>query len=201
MNCKLLNFILYGICAFALVACGGSDSKSAKEQADALVDELLLEMESKNHGETADLDEPHESFDDDDRQPTETVEGGANEASGNAANMLSYEDASGRTIYTRVSKMPSFPGGNEEIYRYLHNNLNYPKEAEQTVEEAKAFIQFIVDEAGKIEQVEITRSSGFEMLDAEALRVISAMPDWSPGQQDGQPVLVKYILPVIFKLN
>ena len=104
-------------------------------------------------------------------------------------------------IYQVVEVQPEFPGGMKEMMKFIQNSLKYPESAKAAGTEGKAFVQFVVKADGSIENVEIMRSSGNESLDAEALRVVKAMPKWKPAMNKGKAVNVKFVLPVVFKLQ
>ena len=97
--------------------------------------------------------------------------------------------------------MPDFPGGQSALFRYLSQNVKYPIDAQEVGAQGRVIVQFLVAKDGKIEDVEVVRSGGHPALDAEAERVISAMPKWKPGTQRGKPVRVKYTVPVNFRLQ
>ena len=99
-----------------------------------------------------------------------------------------------------VEVQPEFPGGMKEMMKYLQSNLKYPEVAKAAGAEGKAFVQFVVKADGSIENVEIMRSSGDASLDAEALRVVKAMPKWKPAMNKGKAVNVKFVLPIVYKL-
>ncbi len=98
-----------------------------------------------------------------------------------------------------LDSQPEFPGGITNLVKYLQNNLRYPASALKSKTEGKVVVRFIVDTNGKMSESEIIRSVSPE-LDAEALRVLSEMPDWTPGMLDGKPVECHYVLPVTFKI-
>lgn len=100
---------------------------------------------------------------------------------------------------TEVDKVPEYPGGNEAMTKYLITNLRYPETAVTTKTTGKVFVSFIVTKDGKVSKAAIKRGVSKE-LDNEALRVISAMPNWIPGEKDGKKVDAEMILPVMFKL-
>ena len=102
--------------------------------------------------------------------------------------------------FTVVEYMPSFPGGDAELYKYLSKNIKYPKIAKQNGLEGKVFVQFVVNEDGSITDVQVMRDVGGG-TGAEAVRVIKSMPKWTPGKQRGKPVKVRYTVPVNFKLQ
>ncbi len=96
-----------------------------------------------------------------------------------------------------VEQMPSLPGG---INKYLSNNIKYPKKAKQIDAEGIVYLQFVVNKKGEIKNVKVLRGVN-KWLDDEAVRVVKAMPNWSPGKQRGKAVSVLYNLPINFQLN
>jgi protein TonB len=103
-------------------------------------------------------------------------------------------------IFTVVEEMPQFPGGGEAaLLQYLRNNIKYPPMARENGIEGTVYVTFVVDKDGKVKEPKLLR--GVTGLDEEALRVISHMPDWKPGKQNGRTVAVQYNLPVRFTLK
>lgn len=100
-----------------------------------------------------------------------------------------------------AENMPEFTGGSAAMMSYLIESIHYPKDAKDAKKEGRVICSFIVTKEGKISDAHVVKSSGTESMDAEALRVINAMPDWTPGTQDGEPVDVHFTLPIIFKLK
>jgi protein TonB len=98
-----------------------------------------------------------------------------------------------------VSQMPEFPGGEEELMRYLAQNIQYPKQALDGNTEGRVLIGFVVNKVGEIDDVKVLRSIG-DGCDEEAVRVIHKMPKWKPGKNNGKLVNVFYNLPVTFQL-
>ena len=88
----------------------------------------------------------------------------------------------------------------DALFEYLSKNIKYPADAEKKKVEGKVFVTFVVDSDGKITDVSLLKKV-FPSLDAEAIRVISAMPNWIPGRQKGQAVRVKYTVPIMFRLK
>lgn len=103
-------------------------------------------------------------------------------------------------VFDMVEEMPEFKGGNKALMDYLAANLQYPKGAETKGTQGRVIVQFIVNTDGSIDNAKVLRSVDPE-LDAEALRVINGMPKWKPGTQKGEPVRVKYTVPVVFRLK
>jgi protein TonB len=99
-----------------------------------------------------------------------------------------------------VEQMPQFPGGQVELLNFLSDNVKYPADAEKKKIEGRVIATFVVDKDGSITDAEIVRSV-YPSLDAEALRVINAMPKWVPGKQSGKAVRVKYTVPLTFSLK
>ena len=105
-----------------------------------------------------------------------------------------------RKPFDVVEQMPQFPGGTTAMMEYLSKNVRYPEEAHKNGIQGRVIITFVVESDGSITEAHIVRSVN-PLLDAEALRVVNAMPNWTPGMQNGEPVRVKYTLPITFKLQ
>lgn len=99
-----------------------------------------------------------------------------------------------------VEEAPQFTGGNDAMEAYINNNLKYPAEAVKGKITGKVTVSFVVSGKGKVKDVAVVKSVN-PALDAEAVRVISSMPDWKPGKQGGKGVDVQFRVPVEFKLN
>ena len=104
-------------------------------------------------------------------------------------------------IHQVVEVQPEFPGGMKEMMKFIQYNLKYPESAKAAGTEGKAFVQFVVKADGSISDVQVMRSTGNESLDAEALRVVKAMPKWRPAMNKGKAVNVKFVLPIVYKLS
>ncbi len=103
-------------------------------------------------------------------------------------------------VYDKVDNMPEFNGGKEGLMNYLMNEIKYPKSAKEQNEQGRVMISFVIAETGAVEDVEVVKSVS-PALDAEALRVITAMPAWTPGKKNGATVKVKMNLPIAFVLS
>ena len=97
-------------------------------------------------------------------------------------------------------QMPEYPGGVGELMKFLSTNVKYPVIAQENEIQGRVIVQFVVKKDGSIEDVQIAKGVD-PVLDKEALRVISSMPKWTPGKQDGKAVNVKYTVPVMFRLQ
>lgn len=103
-------------------------------------------------------------------------------------------------IFQVVEEMPEYPGGMSELMKYFSTNMRYPKEAQDKGIQGRVIVQFVVEKDGSITEAKVVRSVD-PQLDAEALRVVNAMPRWTPGKQKGKAVRVRYTLPVMFHLQ
>ena len=101
---------------------------------------------------------------------------------------------------TTVVKMPEFPGGQEALYSWIGKNTKYPEAAKKSRIEGKVLVNFTVLKNGKIDKISISKKVN-DLLDAEAIRVISSMPNWTPGENKTAPVDVEMTLPINFKLD
>ena len=99
-----------------------------------------------------------------------------------------------------VEQMPQFPGGTTAMMQYLSENIRYPEEAHKNNIQGRVIVTFVVRKDGSISDAKIMRSV-HPLLDAEALRVVYAMPKWNPGIQNDEPVNVKYTVPITFRLK
>lgn len=95
---------------------------------------------------------------------------------------------------------PQYPGGEEALMKYLSTSIIYPKDARRSMISGMVFISFSIDRLGDVHDIHVLRSV-HPLLDEEAMRVVSAMPRWQPGTQDGEAVKVRYNLPVRFNLK
>ena len=115
---------------------------------------------------------------------------------------LTYEikEDSPQDVFDVVEKMPEFPGGVQELLGFLSKTIKYPAEAEKAGTQGRVIATFVVRKDGSISDARVVKSVD-PLLDAEALRVINAMPAWIPGTQNGKPVNVKYTVPISFRLD
>lgn len=103
-------------------------------------------------------------------------------------------------VFDVVEEMPVFPGGAVAMMDFFMKNMKYPKDAVEAKQEGRVIAQFVVEKDGSISGSHIVKSVS-PSLDAEALRIVNAMPNWTPGRQNGKPVRVKYTAPLSFKLK
>ncbi len=103
-------------------------------------------------------------------------------------------------VFSLVEQAPSFPGGNDAMYKWLGENIKYPAEAEAQKIQGRVVLQTVIAPDGTVTEPRVVRGVD-PLLDAEALRVVNAMPKWIPGKQGGKAVNVRYTIPVNFRLK
>lgn len=99
-----------------------------------------------------------------------------------------------------VQEMPSFPGGESALLQYVSEQIKYPEDALMNRIQGTVILRFVVSPTGDIKDVELIRGVD-PLLDSEAIMVISGMPRWKPGKQDGRPVPVYFTIPVVFRIK
>lgn len=104
------------------------------------------------------------------------------------------------SIFQIVDQMPEFPGGIEALMDFVGKNVKYPEQAKEKEISGRVFIGFVIEKDGSVSNVKVLRGIGGG-CDEEAVRVIKAMPKWTPGKLKGQPVRVSYQIPINFKLD
>ena len=103
-------------------------------------------------------------------------------------------------VFKAVEQMPTFPGGDAELMKWLREHIQYPTVAMENNIQGRVVVQFVVTKTGKVGEVKVVRSVDRD-LDKEAIRVCKSLPDFIPGRMNGQAVNVWYTLPVQFKLQ
>jgi TonB family protein len=131
---------------------------------------------------------------------TEKKEAQTPETSGIEESKPAQDVAGEDKVYTVIEKMPQYPGGVNELMRYLARNIKYPVEAQKKGIQGKLIVQFVVNKLGKVENAKVLRGVD-PSIDQEGLRVVNTFPDWIPGEQSGKKVSVFYTLPIAFKLD
>lgn len=103
--------------------------------------------------------------------------------------------------YVDYTQFASYPGGDEELAKFLKENVVYPEKCAAEGIQGRVIVNFMVNEDGSLTDIKVARPVN-PLLDAEALRVVEAMPHWIPGKSaDGQPVSSRYAIPVNFTAN
>ncbi|MDR1592712.1 MAG: energy transducer TonB [Prevotellaceae bacterium] len=96
--------------------------------------------------------------------------------------------------------MPQFPEGEEAMYAFITNNLQYPEAAKQNGINGRVIVRFFVDRKGELSNIKVEQSLSAE-CDAEAVRIVKSMPAWHPAKQNGLPVAVSIAIPIVFTLH
>lgn len=120
-------------------------------------------------------------------------------AEAKASDVTAPADTTKNVVYDVTETMPQFPGGQGVMMKYLAANIKYPASAVKAKKQGRVIIAFVIQKDGSVTNARIVKSVDPE-LDAEALRIVKAMPNWTPGTQDGKPVDVNYTIPVVFSL-
>ena len=102
-------------------------------------------------------------------------------------------------VFDTVEQMPEYPGGMQAMIEFLQTNMKYPEDAAKQKVEGRVMVQFVVETDGSVSDVHVAKQV-FPSLDAEAIRVVQAMPKWTPGKEKGKVVRVKYNLPIVFRM-
>lgn len=129
--------------------------------------------------------------------PEVVVVGYGSQESKSSATESQKED---KVIFQVVEKMPEFPGGESGLMKFLAQNIKYPVIAMERNIQGRVILQFVINQDGSVSDAEVVRGVD-SSLDAEAIRVVNAMPKWTPGMQRGENVRVRYTLPINFKLD
>ena len=104
------------------------------------------------------------------------------------------------SIYRVAEVMPQYPGGPNEMMKYIQENIKYPQSAKDNKIEGRVFVSFVVEKDGSITNAAVMRGIDKE-CDAEALRVVASMPKWTPGQHKGEVVRTQFTIPIYYKFN
>ncbi|MCQ2303422.1 MAG: energy transducer TonB [Bacteroidales bacterium] len=103
-------------------------------------------------------------------------------------------------VYRITDQMPEFPGGEDEMMKFVQDNVVYPQQAKDAGVEGRVFVSFIVETDGSVSDVKVLHGIGHG-CDEAAAEVVQSMPKWKPGLQNGEAVRVRYMLPVSFQLS
>ncbi|TAL62950.1 MAG: energy transducer TonB [Bacteroidetes bacterium] len=100
-----------------------------------------------------------------------------------------------------IDILPHFPGGDAELYRFLSSNAHIPEQIKEigNIKE-RVGVVFIIDKDGSVTDIALKHGSKYDALNTEALRVVKKMPKWEPGRQNGKPVKVRLIIPLLFEV-
>lgn len=101
-----------------------------------------------------------------------------------------------------LNKMPGFPGGEAEMFKWIYKHINYPEMAKEAGTQGQVVLMFVVGKDGSIADISVVKTpAGGSILGKEAMRVVESMPRWTPGEANGHPVKVRFTLPIRFSLQ
>ncbi len=116
----------------------------------------------------------------------------------------SYKEKDGNVVYNKAETEPAYNGGSKAMKQYLHDNIKYPSQAQENQLEGTVFVDFIITKTGNVREVSVADNTN-ENVDpsfrAEAIRVVTLMPNWLPGRQHGIAVDVKFSIPITFEYS
>ena len=105
-----------------------------------------------------------------------------------------------QTVFDVVEVMPEFPGGDDSLNRFIKNTLKFPDIERDNDIQSRVIVSFIVEKDGSLSNIAIKKGVN-PAQDKEAIRVVQALPKFKPGRQQGVPVRVRYVIPIMFKLE
>ena len=107
-------------------------------------------------------------------------------------------------VFDYAEQRPYFLGGDAAMMQWLNENIRYPVEAFQQGIQGRVVVQFIVERNGSISNVQVVENArgvvNNPYLNAEAIRIVQAMPNWQPARHGGETVRVRFTLPMTFRL-
>jgi TonB family C-terminal domain len=109
-----------------------------------------------------------------------------------------------KEVYTIVDEVAAYPGGQNALLKYISNNLRYPTKAQESGVQGRVYVRFVITdkgEVGNINILHINKSVQSNLLEAEAMRVVSTLTGWTPGKKGGKNVSMYYVIPVNFVLQ
>ena len=127
-------------------------------------------------------------------------DGNVTENIDSAMRVIAPESVNKDEIFVSSQEPPIFPGGLNALLKYIANNTKYPEEAVEINLQGKVIVKFAVMYDGTVSRIALIRSVS-PLLDQEAMRVVSTLPQWKPGKQNGNPVSVWFAVPVIFQIK
>jgi TonB family protein len=110
------------------------------------------------------------------------------------------ENIEEKVIFDIVEVQPEYPGGMAKMMQFISANFQYPQIDRDNGVQGRVFVSFVVEMNGEISTIKVLRGVS-KTLDAEAIRVVKLMPNWTPGTQSGKPVRVKFNLPIRAQLT
>ena len=189
-------YVLMAVAAIAMVGCKNNGGKKAAAPAEAEEAPVAV-AESMNKAIEA-IEAAEEV---DAREAIEKLAAAQSEGLVESVAEILEKNPDAVIPFAAVENKPGFNGGDaNDFSKWVSENIQYPQDAIDSKIEGRVILQFTVSKEGDVKDVEVLRGVN-ELLDAEAVRVVSASPKWEAGSQNGVPVAVKYTFPVIFRLN
>lgn len=192
---KILTILAFGAVLILTQACGDKKAEQEKKEAEM----AAAKADSTQAANTA-LETRRATIK---REREELAERRRLAAEEKAKVNATYKDAKGKAVYYKSEVMPVFGLGQEELERYIQENVNYPTSAEIDQVEGTVLVEFVVGSDGVVRDVEVAETTSEavkEKLSEEAVRVVSSMPKWTAGKQGGKSVDVRVSLPITFQL-
>ena len=189
-------YVLMAVAAIAMVGCKNNGGKKAAAPAEA---EEAPAAVSESMNKAIEAIEAAEEVDA--REAIEKLAAAQSEGLVESVAEILEKNPDAVIPFAAVENKPGFNGGDaNDFSKWVSENIQYPQDAIDSKIEGRVILQFTVSKEGEVKDVEVLRGVN-ELLDAEAVRVVSASPKWEAGSQNGVPVAVKYTFPVIFRLN
>ncbi len=189
-------YVMMAVAAIAMVGCKNNGGKKAAAPAEA---EEAPAAVSESMNKAIEAIEAAEEVDA--REAIEKLAAAQSEGLVESVAEILEKNPDAVIPFAAVENKPGFNGGDaNDFSKWVSENIQYPQDAIDSKIEGRVILQFTVSKEGDVKDVEVLRGVN-ELLDAEAVRVVSASPKWEAGSQNGVPVAVKYTFPVIFRLN
>ena len=189
-------YVLMAVAAIVMVGCKNNGGKKAAAPAEA--EEAPVAV-SESMNKAIEAIEAAEEVDA--REAIEKLAAAQSEGLVESVAEILEKNPDAVIPFAAVENKPGFNGGDaNDFSKWVSENIQYPQDAIDSKIEGRVILQFTVSKEGDVKDVEVLRGVN-ELLDAEAVRVVSASPKWEAGSQNGIPVAVKYTFPVIFRLN
>ena len=189
-------YVLMAVAAIAMVGCKNNGGKKAAAPAEA---EEAPAAVSESMNKAIEAIEAAEEVDA--REAIEKLAAAQSEGLVESVAEILEKNPDAVIPFAAVENKPGFNGGDaNDFSKWVSENIQYPQDAIDSKIEGRVILQFTVSKEGDVKDVEVLRGVN-ELLDAEAVRVVSASPKWEAGSQNGIPVAVNYTFPVVFRLN
>ena len=189
-------YVLMAVAAIAMVGCKNNGGKKAAAPAEA--EEAPVAV-SESMNKAIEAIEAAEEVDA--REAIEKLAAAQSEGLVESVAEILEKNPDAVIPFAAVENKPAFNGGDaNDFAQWVNENIKYPQQAIDEGTQGKVILQFTVNKEGEVKDVKVLKGVS-EVLDNEAVRVVSESPAWTPGNQNGIPVAVNYTFPVVFKLN